>query len=158
MVQQSTDPFYYQRPLADRAEVAFTLVTSTINSAPALMQLALGESITSAQATSLVDTNGRTILHTLAFKLAIETWRIVRGDAFGNCDIRDGKFIVKTLENELLTPDRLEGLPKEYTCIETEPALYIISTANAVFGACHRLPRLGRFGRGCCSNDPTSMA
>lgn len=96
MFQQSTDPFYYQRPLADRVEVAFDMAMFTFNSEPALMQLALGESITSAQAASLVDTCGRTVLHTVVFKLAKKTSYIIRGDVFGECDNRDGKDIIKT--------------------------------------------------------------
>lgn len=111
MLQQSTDPFYYQRPLADRAEVAFKLIRSSTNSELALMQIALGESITSAQAASLVDNSGRTTLHTVAFTLATGTSSMTYGRFCGgdkweaqSYRIRDGKDITRTLENELLTP------------------------------------------------------
>lgn len=95
MLQQRTDPLYYQRPLADRANVALNVIKYTLHPEPALMQLALGESITSPQAASLVDYSRRTILHTVAYTLAIETWHVIRGDVIGKDTIRDGKVIMR---------------------------------------------------------------
>lgn len=94
LLQQSTDPFYYQRPLADRADVAFDLVSYSVQSDPKLMQLALGESIISAQAASLVATSGRTILHAVAYKLSHVTWPTAH-DLVGYHKFRDGKDITK---------------------------------------------------------------
>lgn len=94
LLQQSTDPFYYQRPLADRADVAFDLVTYSVQSDPKLMQLALGESIISAQAASLVATSGRTILHAVACKLSHVTGPTAH-DLVGYHKVRDGKDITK---------------------------------------------------------------
>jgi len=99
LLQQSTDPLYYQQPLAKRVDVAFKVVKNRNHSAPALLQIALGESITSAQAVSLVDTRGRTILHIVAYMLAQRT---VLSIAY-NRQFEEGRDPIMTLEEELLT-------------------------------------------------------
>lgn len=66
------------------------------------MQCALGESITLAKTASLVSITGKQILHSVAFILGSETTRLLHDDHHGDGNIRDGKDIAKTLENELL--------------------------------------------------------
>jgi len=111
LLQQSTDPLYYQRPLAERLDVAFWVVQVGLRSKPALLQIALGESATLAQAISLVDTFGNTILHVVAVMLARRTRKFIEHSETHGCseleaqehESLDGRDFTKTLENELLT-------------------------------------------------------
>lgn len=111
LLQQSTDPLYYQRPLAERLHVAIWAVGVGLRSDPALLQATLGESGTLAQAVSLVDHFGRIILHIVAVTLArrtrysihhSETQGISEKEAQGFKSV-DGKDFTMTLENVLLT-------------------------------------------------------
>jgi len=141
LLQQSTDPLYYQRPLAERLDVAFWAVALGLGSGSALLRTALGESGTLPQAVSLVDPFRRTILHVVASTLARGTRMSIRYSETHGCseleaqerESVEGRNSTKTLENELLlTSCRLESLPKGTTCAETKPALYNIWSANAV--------------------------
>ncbi len=111
LLQQSTDPLYYQRPLAERLDVAFWAVAVGLRSGPALLQAALGESGTLPQTVSLIDPSGRTILHVVAVLLGRSKRIFIdRSETHGYSEpaaqehkIIDGRDFTKTLENELLT-------------------------------------------------------
>jgi hypothetical protein len=103
--------------LAERLDVAFRAVRVGLRSRPALLQIALGESATLAQANSLVDTSGNTILHVIAVTLAKrtrismyhpETHTVPEREAQEHERV-DGKDFTETLENEMLTSWQIGG-------------------------------------------------
>ncbi len=111
LLQQSTDPLYYKRPLVERVEIAFCAVEVGWGSKPTLLHVALGESATLAQVVSWVDTSAMTILHVIAVTLARRTrMSIEHSETHGYSELAaqehrniDGRDFTKTLENELLT-------------------------------------------------------
>ncbi len=111
LLQQSTDPLYYKRSLAERVEIAFWAVSVGYRTKPTLLQVALGENVTLAQVVSLVATPAMTILHVIAVTLARRTrMSIEHSETYGYSELAaqehksiDGRDFTKTLENELLT-------------------------------------------------------
>lgn len=64
MSQQAFDPHYYQRPLAERFEVAMSL--ATWGNGPEVLRLALARGALPSLAHCMTNCNGETLLHAVA--------------------------------------------------------------------------------------------